>query len=34
MVMEQTNDMQIRVAVKAREVETGQAPILTSTLAS
>jgi hypothetical protein len=34
MVMEQTNDMQIRVAVKARELEAGQAPILPSTLAS
>jgi hypothetical protein len=34
MVMEQTSDMQIRVAMKAREREAGQAPILPSTLAS
>ena len=34
MVMEQTKDMQIRVAVKAHEVGAGQTPNLPSTLAS
>jgi hypothetical protein len=34
MVMEQTSDMQIRVAFKSRKLETGQAPILPGTLAS
>jgi hypothetical protein len=34
MVMEQTSDMQIRVAIKARKVEAGQASILPGTLAS
>jgi hypothetical protein len=31
MVMEQTSDMQIRVAVKSRKVEAGKAEILSST---
>jgi hypothetical protein len=34
MVMEQTSDMQIRVAIKTRKVEAGQATILPGTLAS
>jgi hypothetical protein len=34
MVMEQTSDMQIRVAIKVRQVEAGQASILPDTLAS
>jgi hypothetical protein len=34
MVMEQTSDMQIRVAIKGRKVEAGQATILPGTLAS
>jgi hypothetical protein len=34
MMMEQAGDMQIRVAIKARKVEVGQAPILPDTLAS
>jgi hypothetical protein len=33
MVMEQTSDMQIRVAVKSRKVEAGKAEILPGTLA-
>jgi hypothetical protein len=33
MVMEQTTDMQIRVAVKSRKVEAGTAEILPGTLA-
>jgi hypothetical protein len=34
MVMEETSDMQIRVAMKAREVEAWQTSILPGTLAS
>jgi hypothetical protein len=33
MVMEQTSDMQIRVAMKSRKVEAAQAEILPGTLA-
>jgi hypothetical protein len=33
MVMEQTNEMQIRVAVKARKVQAGTADILPGSLA-
>jgi hypothetical protein len=33
MMMEQTGEMQIRVAVKSRKVETGKAAILPGSLA-
>ena len=33
MVMEQTGDMQIRVAFKSHKIEAGQAPVLPGTLA-
>jgi hypothetical protein len=33
MVMEQTSDMQIRVAFKSHKIEAGQEPVLPGTLA-
>jgi hypothetical protein len=33
MVMEQTGEMQIRVAFKSHNIEAGQAPVLPGTLA-